>query len=106
MFLLLAFAQEAAQSPQQPSFFQSLLPMLLIFAVLYFLILRPQAKRAKAHAETLKALKRGDEVLTAGGIYGKIDGLSEEFATLEVDDGVKIKVLRRQIASTLKGATK
>jgi preprotein translocase subunit YajC len=105
MLLNLAYAQEAA-TQQSPSLMQTLLPMILMFAVFYFLLLRPQAKRAKAHADTLAALKRGDEVITAGGIYGRVDGLTDEFVTLEVSDGVKLKVVRRQISSKLSKETK
>jgi preprotein translocase subunit YajC len=97
----LAYAQGAA--PQQtPSLLSTLLPMILMFAVFYFLLLRPQAKRAKAHADTLAQLKRGDEVITSGGIYGRVEGLTDEFITLEIADGVRVKVVRRQIASKLK----
>lgn len=99
LLLSLAYAQGAAQP--SPSLLSTLLPMILMFAVFYFLLLRPQAKRAKAHADTLAALKRGDEVITSGGIYGRVEGLTDEFITLEIADGVRVKVVRRQIASKL-----
>lgn len=105
MFLNLAYAQ-AAGAQSQPSLLQTLLPMILMFAVFYFLLLRPQAKRAKAHAETLANLKRGDEVVTSGGIYGRVEGLTDEFITLEIADGVKVKIVRRHIASKLKETAK
>ena len=104
--LLLTSAYAEAAAAPQPSLFQSLLPILLIFAVFYFLLIRPQAKRAKAHADTLSSLKRGDEVITAGGLYGRVEGLTDEFITLDIADGVKVKVVRRQIASKLKGNQK
>ncbi len=100
LLLSLAHAQEATK--QTAPLIQTLLPMILMFAVFYFLLLRPQAKRAKAHANTLAMLKRGDEVITAGGIYGRVEGLTDDFITLEVADGVKIKVVRKHIASKLK----
>lgn len=90
MFWSTAMAQTAGAA-SQPSMLQSFLPMILIFAVFYFFIIRPQAKRAKTHAQVLSELKRGDEVITASGIWGRIEGLTGAFITLEVADGVKIK---------------
>ena len=66
----------------------------------YFLIIRPQGKRAKTHEKFLTELKRGDEVLTASGILGKIDGLTDQFVTLEIANGVKVKMLRKQVTSS------
>ena len=97
----LAHAQTAGAAADPMGGMMQLLPMILMFAVFYFLLLRPQAKRAKAHAETLAQLKRGDEVITSGGIYGRVEGLTDEFITLEISDGVRVKVVRRQIASKL-----
>ncbi len=99
MFWSTAFAQAADQAQQQPSFIESMFPMLLIFGVFYFLLIRPQTKRAKQHAELISKLNRGDEVITASGILGRIEGLTDEFVTLEVANNVRIKVLRKQIAS-------
>lgn len=97
-----AFAQEAAK---KPSMLESLFPFVIIFAVFYFLIIRPQAKQRKKHAELLTQLKRGDQVITASGIYGTIDGLTEKFVTLEVDQGVKLKILRSQVLGLAKDET-
>lgn len=102
MFVSTVWAQAAESTAQQPSVWGSMVPFLLMIAVLYFLILRPQAKKAKAHQELLAQLKRGDEVITAGGIYGKVEGLTDQFVTLEVSDGMKLKVLRRQVMNKLK----
>ena len=103
-----AFAQAtapAATGPQQPGTFEAVvLPMLFVFGVMYFFMLRPQAKKQKEHQKLLSELKRGDEVVTSGGILGKIDGLTDSFVTLEVSPGVKIRVLRTQIAMTGKPA--
>ena len=79
--------------------FLNLLPMLLIFAVLYFVLYMPQRKRMKQHQEMLSKLKHGDRVVTASGIYGTITGLAEKVVTLEVDDDVRIKVARSQVAA-------
>lgn len=74
------------------------LPFVLIFVLFYFLILRPQQKQGKKRNEMLKALKRGDDVITSGGIYGKILNISEEeVVTLEVSKGVSIRISRSGI---------
>lgn len=76
-------------------------PIILMFAIIYFLMIRPQQKQAKKHKEMLEALKRGEQVVTTGGILGKIFQINENnIITLEVADGVRIRVLRTQIAST------
>ncbi|HID97112.1 MAG TPA: preprotein translocase subunit YajC [Thermodesulfobacteriaceae bacterium] len=74
------------------------LPLIIIFAIFYFLMIKPQQKRAKEHRNFLDSLRRGDEVMTAGGIIGRISGLTEQVVTLEVADNVKIKVARSQIS--------
>jgi preprotein translocase subunit YajC len=76
---------------------QSLILMGLMFAVFYFMLIRPQAKKAKEHREMLSALTKGTEVITQGGIFGKITGLTDTTVTLEVSEKVRIKVLRSQI---------
>lgn len=75
------------------------LVLLAMFAFLYFLLIRPQRAQQRKHAEMLGALKPGDEVLTAGGIYGEVVQLDEERVMLEIDDDVRIAVARRSIAS-------
>ncbi|MFO7761717.1 MAG: preprotein translocase subunit YajC [Thermodesulfobacteriota bacterium] len=75
------------------------IPLILIFAVFYFLLIRPQQKKAKQHQEFLKSLQKGDEVVTGGGMYGKITGLTDTFVTLEIADNVRVKVARQYILS-------
>ncbi|MAF93010.1 MAG: preprotein translocase subunit YajC [Bdellovibrionota bacterium] len=101
MFVSTAYAQ-AAEAVAKPSMIESLLPMLAIFVIFYFLLIRPQTKKAKQHQEMLDQVKRGEEIITASGIVGKIDGMNDQFVTLEIANGVKIKMLKRQIASKLK----
>src|SRR5262245_2358687 len=84
---------------------QSLVLMGLMFAVFYFMLIRPQAKKAKEHREMLGGLKKGDEVITQGGIYGKITGLTDSVATLEVSEKVRIRVVRSQILGPATQAT-
>lgn len=98
-----AFAQEAVQqAAKKPSMLESIFPFFIIFAVFYFLIIRPQAKQRKEHAKVLTQLKNGDQVITSSGILGTIHGLTEKFVTLEVDQGVKLKILRSQILGLAK----
>lgn len=102
----MAQAQEATQAvttgaPKQPGALEMMLPFVFVFAIFYFLVIRPQVKRQKTHQKFITELKKGDEVLTTSGLLGTIEGLTDRFVTLEVADGVSIKVLRSQIASTL-----
>ena len=76
----------------------SLLPLLLMFLVFYILLIRPQQKRAKQHKELLNTLKKGDEVITSGGLFGRVTGITENVVTLEVADKVRIKVQRGNIS--------
>ena len=78
-----------------------LIPIVLMFAIIYFLMIRPQQKQAKKHKEMLETLKRGDQVVTNGGLIGKIFQINENnIVTLEVAEGVRVRVLRGQIASS------
>lgn len=98
-----ASAQAATGSPQ--SMLTGVLPMVLIFVVFYFLLIRPQTKRAKETRAMLAALETGNEVVVSGGILGKITELSEQFATVEIASGVQIKVQRHTIAQVLPKGT-
>lgn len=97
MFWSIAYAQAGA--PAQPGILeQVIIPFGFVFLIFYFLIIRPQGKRQKQHLEFVGGLKRGDEVLTASGIFGRIEGITEKFVTLEISEGVRIKLLKTQIA--------
>jgi len=85
-------------TPTGPSTMEMLLPFVGMFAIFYFLIIRPQGKKMKDHEKMLGELKRGDPVVTSSGILGTIDGLNDLVVTLEIATGVKIKVLKKQIA--------
>jgi len=75
-----------------------LLPIILMLAIMWFLMIRPQQKKQKEHREMLNNLKKGDTVVTSGGIYGRITGVAENFLTLEIADKVRVKVGRGYIA--------
>jgi len=100
-----AYAQTAPA--QQGSPWMSMLPLVLIFVVFYFLLIRPQTKRAKEHQAMVKSLEAGAEVVTAGGIIGKVTELSDQFLTVEIADGVQVKVQRHTVSQVLpKGTVK
>jgi preprotein translocase subunit YajC len=79
----------------------SFLPLVLIFVVFYFLLIRPQQKKAKEHQDFIANLKKGDEVLTSGGLQGKITGLTDRVATLEIADNVRVKIARSYILGSV-----
>ena len=81
--------------------FVSLLPMILIFVLFYFLLIRPQQKRAKQHKEMVAALKEGDEVVTAGGFFGKVVSVEDAVATVQIAENTIVKVQRSSIAQML-----
>lgn len=81
--------------------FLSFLPIILIFVIFYFLLIRPQQKRAKEHRNLLANLKEGDEILTSGGIYGKITGIKDDKITVEISDKVRVRVNRGHIAAVI-----
>ncbi|GAB4409804.1 MAG: preprotein translocase subunit YajC [Bacteriovoracaceae bacterium] len=99
LFLSSAYAQTASGGAGgQPNPLASFLPFVIIFFIFYFLMIRPQKKRLMEEENMLKALNKGDEIYTKSGLIGTITGLTEKVVTLEVADGVKLKVLRGQIA--------
>ncbi len=98
MFITPAYAQ-AAGSPVGPDMLMSILPFVLIFVVMYFLIIRPQRTQMKKRQEQLAAIRRGDSVVTGGGILGKVTKVSDDGELeVEIAEGVRIKVLRTTIA--------
>ncbi len=94
-----------AQAPAQQSGFASMIPLVLIFVVFYFLMIRPQKKKFQQEQDYLKGLKKDDEVYTKSGILGTIRGMTDTTITLEVAEGVKIKVIRSQVAGSAKSLT-
>lgn len=85
--------------------FLSLLPLILIFAVFYFLLIRPQNKRQKEQKEMVANLSVGDEVVTAGGVLGKITEIKDQFAQVQIADGVEIKIQRHTISAVMPKGT-
>ena len=93
--LALAEAAPAAARPNEG--LTPFIPLLLIFAVFYFMILRPQQRKQKEHQKFLTELKRGDMVITQSGIIGTVKTVSDRFVTLEVDENVNLKILKSQV---------
>ena len=81
----------------------NIVPLIFMFGIFYFLLIRPQQKRAKEHRSLLSNLKEGDQVITSGGIYGRITGIRDDRVTLEISDKVRVKVNRGNIAGVVKG---
>jgi preprotein translocase subunit YajC len=98
MFITPAFAQAAAAGGDTNSMIMSLLPFALIFVIMYFLILRPQQKKVKDHAELVKNIRRGDTIVTSGGLVGKVTKVvDDEQVEFEISDGVRVRQVRQMI---------
>jgi preprotein translocase subunit YajC len=102
----IAWAADAAPMAGGASTIASFVPLILIFVVFYFLLIRPQQKKAKEHQNYLSNLKKGDKVITGGGIHGQITGLTDTVVTLEIAENVRIKVNRAAIAGAAADADK
>jgi preprotein translocase subunit YajC len=99
-----AYAQ-AADAAAQPNPLVSFLPLLVLFAVFYFMLIRPQMKRAKEQRTMIAGLAKGDEVVTNGGVAGRIDELGDSFVSLEIAPNVKIKLQKSAITLVLPKGT-
>ena len=93
-----AYAQSAAQ---QPSLFASFVPLILIFIIFYFLLIRPQQKKAKEHKILLDSIKKGDQILTSGGMIGKVIKADVEELTVEISNKVNVRIFRSTVSDVL-----
>lgn len=99
MFVTPAYAQAAGGGAAA---FTSFVPLILIFAIMYFLMIRPQQKKLKEHKAMVEALRKGDQVLTQGGIIGKVTKVSDDgVLEVEIAEGVKVKVARQTITQVM-----
>ena len=106
MFISTAYAQTApAAAPSGTDTLMSLLPIVLMFVVLYFIMIRPQMKRQKEHKAMVEALAKGDEVVTSGGLLGRVSKLGETFVHLEVANGIELQVQRSSVVQVLPKGT-
>jgi preprotein translocase subunit YajC len=102
MFATAAYAQAAGGQVGAGAALGSFLPLILIFLIMYFLLIRPQQKKVKEHKAMIEALRRGDQVLTAGGIIGKVIKVQEDgVVEVEIADAVKVKVARHTITQVM-----
>ena len=111
MFISNAFAQAAAPAAAAPAGVMGTLgtfaPLILMFVVMYFLMIRPQQKRAREHRDMMNALAKGDEVVTAGGLLGRVTNVKEQYVTLEVAANTEIVVQKSAVTTLLpKGSIK
>lgn len=91
----------AQTSPPPPSPIGALLPLILIFFVFYFLLILPQQKRQKLHKKMLEELKKGDKVITVGGLVGEIEDIKEDIVTLKFKEGTKIELVKNAISQVI-----
>ncbi len=97
-----------AQGAPAPTAGESLLgfvPLLIIFAIFYFLLIRPQVKRAKEHKKLVESIAKGDEVVTTGGLLGKVTDVDENFITLEIADGLRVRIQRQSVTTLVPKGT-
>ncbi len=104
--MLISLAHAQASPAAQPGMdLVGLLPLVLMFVLLYFLLIRPQAKRAKEHRAMLQALQKGDEVVTAGGTLGKVTRVGDQFVSVEIAQGVEVQVQKPSVQTLLPKGT-
>jgi len=103
LFVSEAHAVGSTGAPTGGAGYEGILMLVAMAAIFYFLLIRPQTKRAKEHRQLIEALSIGDQVVTAGGIHGKVAGLQEAVIVLEIASGVKIRINRASIVSTKTG---
>ncbi|MGQ0567268.1 MAG: preprotein translocase subunit YajC [Gemmobacter sp.] len=102
MFATPAFAQAAGAPGGAAAAFTSFVPLILIFAIMYFLLIRPQQKKLKEHKAMVEALRRGDQVLTGGGILGKVHKVNDDgILEIEIAEGVRVRVPRSTITQVM-----
>ncbi len=105
MAFLQSPASSAAQTGGTAQFLVGIVPWLLIFVIFYVLMIRPQQRRVKAHQAQISAVKKGDEVITGGGIRGKVTKVSDEEAEVEIASGVKVRVVKSTLTQVLGGGS-
>ena len=99
-------AAPAGQSSGTAGFFIQMFPLLAIFVIFYFLMIRPQQRRVKEHQTAVSAVKKGDEVITGGGIRGRVTKVTDVDAEVEIASGVRVRVVKSTISQVLSGTAK
>ena len=100
-YFLLITAAAAAQPSGTAAFFLQIFPLLAIFVIFYILLIRPQQKRAREHQQAIGAIKKGDEVVTGGGIRGKVTKVTDDEAEVEIAQGVRVRVVKGTLSQVL-----
>lgn len=104
-FLISSAYAQAAPAAGAPNPLMSFLPLIIIFGIFYFMLIRPQMKRAKEARAMVAALAKGDEVLTTGGLVGRIEDIADSFITLEIADNISVKVQKNAVTAVLPKGT-
>jgi len=104
-FISDALAEAAPAAAQQPSMIATFLPLILIFGVMYFLLIRPQVKRQKELKKLVESVEKGDEIITNGGLLGRVIKVTDAFLIVEVADGMTIVVQRGAVSSVMPKGT-
>lgn len=94
---------DAGTQAQADGGLASIIMMLIIFAIFYFILIRPQQKRMKEHRKMVEELKKGDRIITGGGIYGTVEGVTQNTLTVKIAEGTKVKITKHSVAAVLKG---
>ena len=105
MFISSAYAQTAGAAGDAQSTLMSMLPLVLMFVVLYFVMIRPQMKKQKEHKAMVEALAKGDEIVTAGGFLGKVSKIGETYIGVELADGMEVQMQRSAVVQVLPKGT-
>jgi preprotein translocase subunit YajC len=101
MSIAYAMGQAGGAAPGGSGGFTSFIPLILMFVIFYFLLIRPQQKKTKEHRQMIENLKTGDRIITAGGMHGRITGVSEGFLTVEIAEKVRVRVNRSSVSAML-----
>jgi preprotein translocase subunit YajC len=101
MFATPAYAQTAAPGAGGMDFFFQLIPLILIFVIFYFFLIRPQQQKAKQHKAMIDAVRRGDQIITQGGLYAKVVKVAADHVEAEIAQNVKVKVVKATIATVV-----
>jgi preprotein translocase subunit YajC len=101
MSIAYAMGQGGAGAPGGSGGFASFIPLILMFVIFYFLLIRPQQKKTKEHRQMIDNLKTGDRIITSGGLHGRITGVSESALTVEIAEKVRVKVNRSSVSALM-----
>jgi preprotein translocase subunit YajC len=104
-FVSEAWAQNATLAQAGPTSLMNFLPLIILFVLFYFFLIRPQTKRAKEHKKMVESLAKGDEVVTNGGLLGRITKVGDNFIDLEIADGILVKVQKQTVATLMPKGT-